>query len=221
MFTSKHHPDGGATSHFDNERITELTGRYQTLGDPEALSEVIVSTRKRALALIRFNRTARYQSEHELLSDVNFKFLRVVGRFDASKGSAFTFLSQVITTTLCTSVTTARKNAHRYTELDANLIGSLPAKSADHSVSDDLTHKIKAGVKTTLTDAYELGAQRWYIESFTDERFESRRHACANAAMKVFGLSHSRSRELYDLSHAGGAQDLVPGPAKTRTGRPW
>src|SRR5215469_13521981 len=130
MFTSKHNPTGGAVSHFDNERIESLIRNYQTNGDPEALAGVIASTQKRALALIRFHHTARYQSEDELLSDVNFKLLRVVGKFDASKKTAFTFLSQVISTTLCTSVTAARKNAQRCTELEANLIGSLPAKAS-------------------------------------------------------------------------------------------
>src|SRR5215469_569045 len=185
MFTtSKHHPDGGATSHFDNERVTELIGRYQVLGDQEALAEVITSTQKRALALIRFNHTARYQSEDELLSDINFKLLRVVDRYNPEKGSAFTFLSQVISTTLCTSVTTARKHADRYTELDADLIGSLPAKQCDRSASDDLTHRIRAKVKTTVTCEYELRTQRWYVDSFCDERFDSPRHTCANSAMQ-------------------------------------
>jgi hypothetical protein len=42
--------------------------------------------------------------------------------------------------------------------------------------------------------------QRRYIESFTQDGFESRRHECANVAMAVYGLSPSRSRELYDLT---------------------
>jgi hypothetical protein len=45
-----------------------------------------------------------------------------------------------------------------------------------------------------------LCAQRWFIDTFTAEGFEAVRHQCANAAMAVYGLTHSRSRELYDLS---------------------
>jgi hypothetical protein len=51
-----------------------------------------------------------------------------------------------------------------------------------------------------LTDETELSAQRWYIESFCADGFEHRRHECADAAMTVYGLSHDRSRELYDLT---------------------
>ena len=38
------------------------------------------------------------------------------------------------------------------------------------------------------------------MESFLDSHFELRRHECANAAMRVFGLTHERSRRLYDLT---------------------
>jgi hypothetical protein len=97
-------------------------------------------------------------------------------------------------------VTNARKASTRYTGLDADLINTLPAKSEDRTVADDIAHRIKTSAKTTLTDPLELSAQRWYIESFTADGFESRRHECANAAMAVHSLSHDRSRELYDLT---------------------
>ena len=93
--------------------------------DPEALAGIITRAQERAKILIRFNRTARYLSEDELLSDVNWKLLRVVDKFDPSKGSAFTFLSQAISTSLCTSVSNARKSANRYSELDENITNTL------------------------------------------------------------------------------------------------
>jgi hypothetical protein len=40
----------------------------------------------------------------------------------------------------------------------------------------------------------------WYVNSFCEDGFQARRHECANAAMAVYGLSHARSRELYDLT---------------------
>jgi hypothetical protein len=76
----------------------------------------------------------------------------------------------------------------------------LPAKSEDRTGADDITHRIKTRAKTTLTDPLELSAQRWYIDSFTADGFESRRHECANASMAVYNLSHERTRELYDLT---------------------
>jgi hypothetical protein len=51
-----------------------------------------------------------------------------------------------------------------------------------------------------LTEPLELGAQRWFVTSFTEDGFACRRHQSANASMVVFHLSHARSREPYDLT---------------------
>jgi hypothetical protein len=191
MFTSKHHPAGGAVAHFDNQQITELIGRYQA-GDLKALTAVITSARQRAGTLIRFYGTAKYQREDELLSDVNWKLLRTLRKFDASKGSAFTYISNVISSTLCTSVSIARKTASRYSELDEQIASTLPAAVSGEidarAAADDLAHRIKSQVKTTLTDESELSTQRWYIDSFTEDGFTANRCGCANAAMSVFNL---------------------------------
>jgi hypothetical protein len=200
MLASKHNPNGGTNPHFDNVRLESLISAYQAGTNPAALAEIVTLTQARALTLIRFRKTARYSTEGELLSDVNFKLLRAVDKFNPAKGSAFTFISQVVTNVLCTSVTNARKASAKYTGLDDDLIKILPAKSEDRTVANDIAHRIKASAKTTLTDPLELSAQRWYIESFTADGFESRRHECANAAMSVYNLSHGRSRELYDLT---------------------
>jgi hypothetical protein len=200
MLASKHHPNGGANPNFDNAAVESLIANYQASRDLETLSAIVGLARPRALTLIRFRRTTRYCSEAELLSDVNCKLVRAVERFDPAKASAFTFLSAVVLNTLSTSVSNARKNAEQHTKLKRSLVEVLPAKSEDRTVVDDITHRIKAGAKTTLTDPVELSTQRWYIESFTADGFESPRHECANAAMVVHSLSHGRSRELYDLT---------------------
>jgi hypothetical protein len=199
MLASKHNPNG-TSPHFDNVRLELLISAYQAGTNPAALVEIVTLTQARALTLIRFRKTARYSTEGELLSDVNFKLMRAVDKFDPAKGTAFTFVSQVVTNVLCTSVTNARKASAKYTGLDDDLVNTLPAKSEDRTVADDITHRIKARARTTLTDPLELSAQRWYIESFTADGFESRRHECANAAMAVHSLRHERSRELYDLT---------------------
>jgi len=166
MFTTKHNPHGGDTLHCDNDKLEEFIASYQTQGDSGSLSEIIRLTQDGALTLIRFHKTTRYGSEDELLSDVNFKRLRAVDKFDPAKGSAFTFLSRVVTDVRCTSVSNARKSANRCTELDQSVLHALPAKVDDRSATDDITHRIRAGAKTTLTDPVELSTQRWYIESF-------------------------------------------------------
>jgi hypothetical protein len=199
MFTSTHHP-GGTSPHLDNAQLEQAIGRYQIQGDTESLGEIVRLTQARAQTLIRFYHTTRYRPEDELLSDVNWKLMRAVGKFDPSKGSAFTFVSQVIWSTLSTSVMTAKRSAQKYAEFDAALANRLPVNIENRDAVEDLTHRIKARVKTTLSDERELSTQRWYVESFTAEGFDARRHDCADAAMAVYGLSHARSRELYDLT---------------------
>jgi hypothetical protein len=203
MFTSKHNPDGGATQHFDNGRLESLIANYQAGSNPTAaLGEIVELTQRRALTLVRFNGTTRYVSEDELLSDINCKLIKAVRRFDPSRGSAFTFISRVAQSVLWTSVTNARKNAERHVELDAAIIKTLhaPASSESQEGADDLAHRVRAGVKTTLTEPDEIGMQKWFVESFCQDGFDSLRYQCANAAMRVYGIRHDRSRELYDLS---------------------
>jgi len=120
----------------------------------------------------------------ELLSDVNFKLIRAVEKFDPSKGSAFTFASQVIANTLCTAVTSRRKDLARHrrlTKVDLNSLTTNGEVESQHAI-DDLTHRVRVGVKTTIESLTERDVQRWFVESFCDDGFEHRRHECADAA---------------------------------------
>ena len=174
--------------------------RQAAKGDANALAEIITLTQPRTETLIRFYRTGQYCSEAELVSDVNFKLMRSIRRFDPAKGAAFSFVSAVITSTLRTAVTSQRRSWSRYTELDGELANTLPARSDNWEKADDLVFKVKSRARTTLTDELEISAQRWLIESFCQDGFASRRHARADACMDVFQLSNGRSRELHDLS---------------------
>ena len=84
MFTSKHNPRG-ATLHCDNGRIESLIAEYQSTGDIRTLASIIDLTQDRALTLIRFHKTTRYRREDELLSDVNLKLLKAIGKFNPAK----------------------------------------------------------------------------------------------------------------------------------------
>jgi hypothetical protein len=196
MFTN----GGCAEPHFDNARLEAVIARFQSTGDASSLSEIITLSEQRALTLIRFNGTACYRTESELLSDVHFKLLRSVGKFDPSKGTAFTFISKIIDSSLRTSVTVTRKNWLRSCELNDELTDSLPAKTDDRSTLDDVVQRVRDGARTMLTDPLEIAAQKWLLDSFVDDGFHYRRHTCADHAMSVFGLTHARSRELYDLA---------------------
>jgi hypothetical protein len=202
MFASRHHPDGGAIVHCDNGRIESLIADYQANGDVRTLSAIVDLTQNRALTLIRFYKTTRYRARDELLSDVNFKLLKAVAKFDPSKGSAFTFVSQVISNVLCTAVTSARRNAARHHRLNKVILNKLVTNGEAESahVIDDIAHRLRVGVKTTLEDSKERDVQRWFVTSLCDGGFEHRRHECAGAARTIYGVGHSRSRELYDLT---------------------
>jgi hypothetical protein len=200
---SKHHPDGNGSKHLDNGQLEAAIARHQN-GEVAALAEIVRLIQPRTETMIRFYGTNRYKPEDELLSDVHWKMLRAVGKFDSARGSGFSFVSHVIFTALRTAVTSVRKNGNRFTELDEALVSTLPANGATDPSGqegiDDLAHRIRSGIKTTVTDPTEQDVQRWYVTSFVDGAFGLPRHECANAAMAVYSLSHERSRELYDLT---------------------
>jgi hypothetical protein len=158
---SKHNPHGGGAVHCDNDKLEEFIARYQTQGDPRSLSEIIRLTEKRALTLLRFHKTTHHVPEDELLSDVNYKLLKAVGKFDHAKGTAFTFLSHVISTTLCTSVSNARRSSDRFVEFNEAAASKLRTNGETESrdAIDDLAHRLRVGVKTTVTDQSEIGMQ--------------------------------------------------------------
>jgi hypothetical protein len=197
----KHNPHGGATLHLDNNLLEEAIARYQTQGDAGSLGEVIRLVEPRALTLIRHYKTHYYRPENELVSDINFKLMRSVRRFDAAKGSAFSYVSAVILSSLQTAVTATRRSWQRHTELDETVTSKLVSNgnpNSQHAV-DDLAHRIKSGVKTTLSDPHELEATRWLVDSFLAGAFELRRHECCDACTVVYGVGHDRARELFDL----------------------
>lgn len=103
---------------------------------------------------------------------------------------------------LATRVTLQKKLARRYEPLSQKLVAIRADESADLRSSlalKDLEHQIKS-VKSAITLEAERESQKWYLLSFWDAGFEMRRHECADACMKVYGLSHGRSRQLYDLT---------------------
>jgi hypothetical protein len=86
--------------------------------------------------------------------------------------------------------------------LDEATANNLVSNSAtqDREAIDDLVHRLRIGIRTTLTDSTEQDVQRWFVVSFCEDGFAQQCHQCADAAMQVFGASHCCSRELYDLT---------------------
>jgi hypothetical protein len=125
--------------HCGNARIESLISEYKTNHDVETLASIVALTQDRALTLIRFYRTTRYRSRDELLSGVNFKLMRAVAKFDPEKGSAFTFVSQVIANALCTSASQGRIG------LDAHHRQATPCLCRWHGSRNARAHK-RAGL---------------------------------------------------------------------------
>jgi DNA-directed RNA polymerase specialized sigma24 family protein len=195
MLASRHHPEGGARLHCDNVHIETAIANYQANRDLESLSEVVALTQDRALTLIRFYRTTKYRSRDELLSDVNFKLIRAVDKFDPEKGSAFTFVSQVIANALFTAVSNTRRNSARHrtlSKVDLDRLVTNGETESEYAI-DDLAHRVRRGVKTTLENSKERDVQRWLVASFCNEGFSQCRHQCADAAIAVYGVNHARS----------------------------
>ena len=137
-----------------------------------------------------------------MLAIVNRKLLISLPQFNRERGSAFSFVSRLATNMLCTRVTYRRKMASRYEPLDEVLAASTPDERANLGSAihlADLTTQIRTARSACPLEG-ERAAQRWYIASSLDSHFEMRRHECSNAAMKVFALSHHRSRQLFDLT---------------------
>ena len=186
--------------HLDNAAIENALFEYRNSRSQSALTQIISLTQRRALTLIRANHVTRYRTESELMSDINFKLLRAVDKFDPTRGTGFTFLSAVVVNVLRSTVTSSRKIAGRRAELEESMLESTPARHSDDSIAEDLIHRVKSLAKTSLTDPDEIAIQRWFIESFCADGFQSKRHICADAAMRAFGVGSVRARELHDLS---------------------
>jgi hypothetical protein len=199
---SRHHPSGNGVHHCDSEAIEIAIKDYQCTGSTAALSTFLSAARERALTLIRYNGVTRYRTESELMSDINFKLLRAVDKFDPTRGTGFTFLSAVVMNALRSSVTSSRKHLGRFVELDESVSEQLPANSGsyDGELLEDVVDMVRREARSALSDEDERATQRWYLQSFCAEGFEARRHVCANAAVRAFGLGPARAREVFDLS---------------------
>ena len=225
MFTSTHHPSGDANHHFDNEQVTTLICRYQSCGDQEALAGVLAAAQQRTLTLSRFYGADRYLSEGELTSNVTWKLLRGLHRFDAWRGRAFSFISTVAMNEVRTGVTRTRVLRERYIELDETIAGQTPHPNGDAEAGETiehLVHSVRANVRSTISDPDERAVLRWFTESFCADGFESARHQCCNAALQVFSwLRPARACELHDLArwqcrlvllpHAPPRTPIIPG----------
>jgi hypothetical protein len=187
---------------FNSAEVETLIAHYQRTECHQTLGQIIERCRPIALSLIRDKATMRHVEVDELMSAVNNKLLRSLPSYDPARGTAFAFVSRLTCNMLCTQVTHRKKLAARYPALERTFELSIVDHDQDFDSTvalDDLVHRIKT-VRSAAIDQAERDAQKWYVDSFIDAGFEMRRHEVSDAAMRVYGLSHRRSRDLYDLT---------------------
>jgi hypothetical protein len=187
---------------FDSTRVETLIADYKLTGSRQILGQIVQECRPVALSLIRSKCTFAYECEDDLISAIDGKLCRSVGRYDPARGRAFSFITRLSINMLATNVTHQKKHASRYQAINDVIIETTPDDAAPHQTAvalADLEHKI-FGIRSAVSAANERECQKWYVQSFIDAGFQLRRHECADAAMKVYDLSHRRSRQLYDLT---------------------
>jgi hypothetical protein len=187
---------------FDTEEVEALIRDYQSTECPATLGRIISFCEPVALSLIRAKATMRHEDIDELMSIVNGKLLRSLPQYRPERGTAFAFVSKLTVNMLSTVVSHRKKMASRYPALERTFALNLPDADEDFESTvalDDIVHSVRS-IRSPCADPAEREAQCWYVESFVDAGFEMRRCECADAAMKVYGLSHRRSRELYDFT---------------------
>jgi len=203
---------GGANGvhYFDREYAGELIERYNLTGDQESLNQLLQHVEPLAKSILEYRCTTKHESMDELLSRIRIKVWKSARLYDASKGSAFSFIAKVISSTAASTIGEAWRRESHYCELGDN----DPAAGCDLLTSReaiaDLEHRIRQ-VKTPCSDPYELEAQQWLVASFIDADFGLKRCDAANAMMTVYGLGHAQSRRLFDLTLVAIRRELLTG----------
>jgi hypothetical protein len=190
----------GAPHYFNSNLARQWIESYNESGDSDALARLLAHAEPLARSIIEYRNTVRHESIDELLSRIRIKLWRSLKLYDPVKGTAFSFVAKVISSTSASMVSEAWARSEKFCELDEQVDFALsydPIASRETVV--DLLDRVRR-VKTPCTDPYELAAERWLIDSFIDCEFRIRRYQAANSMSEVFGIGYSRSRWLFDTT---------------------
>jgi DNA-directed RNA polymerase specialized sigma24 family protein len=205
--TWRHHE--GTNYYFDRDYARELIEEYNRTGDQQSLNDLLEHIEPLARSILEYRCTTRHESIDELLSRIRIKIWRSLRLYDPSRGSAFSFCAKIISSTAASIVGEAWNRQARFLVLDEADRCAAPSDASANEAIEEIEHLVRQ-VKTGCTNRYELDAQRWFVDSFIDCGFHIRRHEASDAVMKVFGLDHSRSRQLFDLTMVAVRRELIP-----------
>jgi hypothetical protein len=194
------HPNGTKVI-FDSDLAEALIRRHNETGgaDITNLDALLRHVEPLARSILEYRASTKFEELDELLSRVRLKLWRSLRLYDPTRGTAFSFVAKVITTVAMSAVGEAWARNERYSELDEAAGSTVPSDVGSREVLAHIEHKVRAA-KSVCTDPYERRAQRWFIESLIDAGFVLKRHEASDCVMRVFNISHPRSRQLHDLT---------------------
>lgn len=209
VVSSWRHPNG-VSPIFDSAFAESLIRQYnESLGsDITALDSLLRHVEPLARSILEYRASSKFEELDELLSRVRLKLWKTLRLYDPARGTAFTFCATVITSAAMSSVAEAWARSDRHCEITEAAAYTVPADAASSEALSDINYRVRQA-KSACTNPYERRAQRWFIESFIDTGFVLKRHQASDAVMRVFGISHPRSRQLHDLTMLEVRRQLV------------
>jgi hypothetical protein len=195
--------------YFDNRFAESLIDRYNTCADLDAVNQLLTHAEPLIRSIIEYRSTVRYEMPEELVSKIQVKLWKSLRLFDRAKGTGFSFIAKIIESVSRSTVAEAWTRSERFCALDeaAAVSRNLDPLSTRQGLAEIIA---KAhGVRTSCTLESELRAQRWLVDSFVDAEFMLKRHQASDSMMTVFGLSHARARQLFDLTLVALRRELI------------
>ena len=199
----------GTNYYFDPEYARERIETFNCSGDSQALDDLLRHVEPLAKSILEYRCTTKYENVDELLSRIRIKLWRSLRLYDPERGTAFSFCAKIISSTAQSIVGEVWNRQERFLSLSDADRCTVPADVSSSEAIAEIEYRVRQ-VKTGCTDPFELDAQKWFVESFIDCGFHIRRHEAADSAMKVYGLDHARSRQLFDLTMVAVRRELLP-----------
>jgi hypothetical protein len=202
------HRDGTGRHYFDAAYAQSLIERFNQTGDVETLNKFLIHCEPLIRSVCQYRATDRHEELEEIVSKIRIKLWRSVRLFDRTKGTSFSFVAKVISSTSASIVSECWRRSERFVNSTDDVIYSVSAQASSREVIDDLEFRIRS-IKTTCRDPSEIEAARWLVTSFVSCNFSLRRHEVSDATRLVFGLSHARSRQLHDETLLSVRRELI------------
>jgi hypothetical protein len=207
------HPNSwrGGAHYFRAGYAEWLINDYNTTGNAGSLNALLEHVEPLAKSILEYRSSTRHEAPDEFLSRIRLKLWRSLRLYDPARGSAFSFCAKIIWTVAQSTVHEAWIRNERFCEFNQSVDNALLCDPlASSEAVSDIQARVRM-VRTPCTDLYELGAQKWLVDSFIDCEFHIRRHEAADAMSEVFGIDYTRSRWLFDTTLVAVRRQLIDG----------